>query len=281
MPGPKWRQWRSIQAAVDSCADFHSVPWQRHPALVKVAKRQTTNTGPKQISMDRRSSALILLVGRFASLVNLAGRKIERDFASIGPHKVKAEFSDVRVWILSAIYLGIVMGSYGIGFWLPSLISALGVKDSLMVGPWSVIPNAGGILGMYLFAKSSDRRLERFGHVAFAAVLGAIGLTASAMLGSSIPMAISFLTLATFGIYAALPVFWAIPPIFLAGAASAAGIALINSIGNVAGFVSPFVIGWVKQTTGSSNVGLYVVSVCLICAAAALISIRARFGNKA
>jgi nitrate/nitrite transporter NarK len=91
----------------------------------------------------------------------------------------------------------------------------------------------------------------------------------------------AFLTLATFGIYAALPVFWTIPPLFLAGAASAAGIALINSIGNLAGFVSPSVVGWIKESTGSADNGLYLVSSCLIASALALTSLRRRFAAPA
>lgn len=191
-------------------------------------------------------------------------------------HKVGAGFSDPRVWLLSLIYFGIVMGSYGIGFWLPSLISALGVKGALQIGLWSALPNAAGIAGMLIFARSSDRLRERPVHVAIAALLGAAGLVGSVLSGSGLGLAMACLTLATFGIYAALPVFWTIPPIFLAGAASAAGIAIINSVGNLAGFVSPWIVGWIKDSTGSTNTGLYVIGGCLTAAALALMALRAR-----
>lgn len=204
---------------------------------------------------------------------------VRAEAAGVASHKVGAAFSDPRVWLLSLIYFGVVMGSYGIGFWLPSIISALGVKDPLQIGLWSALPNAAGVVGMIVFARSSDRRRERPLHVALACLLGAMGLVGSVLSGSSMPLAMTFLTLATFGIYAALPVFWTIPPLFLAGAASAAGIALINSIGNLAGFVSPSIIGWIKQTTGSANNGLYLIGACLVMAALLLALLRMRLST--
>jgi sugar phosphate permease len=205
---------------------------------------------------------------------------VRAESSGVAAHKVGAGFSDARIWLLSLIYFGIVMGSYGIGFWLPSLIAAIGVKDPLHIGLWSALPNAAGIIGMIAFARSSDRRRERPLHVATACLLGAAGLAGSVLSGSSVPLAMAFLALATFGIYAALPVFWTIPPVFLAGAASAAGIAIINSIGNLAGFVSPSIVGWIKETTGSANTGLYIIGVCLVAAALALALLRARFAPR-
>jgi nitrate/nitrite transporter NarK len=158
---------------------------------------------------------------------------------------------------------------------------ALGVHGAWQIGLWSAVPNAAGIVGMLIFARNSDRRRERPLHVAIACVLGAVGLAASVLATSSLSLAMVFLTLATFGIYAALPVFWTIPPLFLAGAASAAGIALINSIGNLAGFVSPSVVGWIKGTTGSTDNGLYLVSFCLIASALALTILRRRLAAPA
>lgn len=204
---------------------------------------------------------------------------VSAEAASVKSHKAWAAFSEPRVWLLSLIYFGVVMGSYGIGFWLPSIISSLGVKDPVQIGLWSAIPNAAGIVGMMLFARSSDRRGERPVHMAVACVLGAIGLVGSVLSGSSIPLAMTFLTLAAFGIYAALPVFWTIPPRFLAGAASAAGIALINSIGNLAGFFSPTIVGWIKQNTGSANNGLYVIGACLVTAAFLLVIFKRRLST--
>jgi nitrate/nitrite transporter NarK len=157
----------------------------------------------------------------------------------------------------------------------------LGAHGAWQIGHWNAIPNAAGIVGMLVFASSSNHRRERLLHVAMACVLGAVRLTGSVFAGSSLSLAMGFLTLATFGICAALPVFWTIPPLFLAGAASAAGIALLNSIGNLAGFVSPSVVGWIKESTGSVNNGLYLVSLCLIASALALTFLRRRFAAPA
>lgn len=190
--------------------------------------------------------------------------QLAKDQAGITNKGATSGFREPRVWLLSLIYFGIVMGSYGIGFWLPSLIQAAGVHGAFQVGLWSALPNAAGIAGMLLLARSSDRWRERPLHVAGACVLGAIGLIGSALASDSLILSMAGLTVATFGIYAALPVFWTMPPLFLAGAASAAGIAVINSIGNLAGFVSPSIVGWIKQTTGSADNGLYVISGCLI-----------------
>jgi MFS family permease len=206
---------------------------------------------------------------------------ISADRSASAAHRARSGFFDARVWLLSLIYFGIVMGSYGIGFWLPSLIAALGVHGAWQIGLWSAVPNAAGIVGMLIFARNSDRRRERPLHVASACVLGAVGLASSVLATSSISLAMAFLTLATFGTYAALPVFWTIPLLFLAGAASAAGIALINSIGNLAGFVSPSVVGWIKGTTGSTDNGLYLVSFCLIASALALTILRRRLAAPA
>lgn len=183
-------------------------------------------------------------------------------------------FREPRVWLLSFLYFGIVMGSYGIGFWLPSLIEAIGVHGGLQVGLWSAVPNIAGIIGMLLLSRLSDYWRERPLHVAVACTLGAIGLAISALSGSSFAPGMTGLVLATFGIYAALPVFWTIPPHFLAGAASAAGIAIINSVGNLAGFVSPSIVGWIKQTTGSANHGLLLISGCLVAVAVTLVITR-------
>jgi len=200
--------------------------------------------------------------------------QLKSDQSSVATHDTAGGFREPRVWLLSLIYFGIVMGSYGIGFWLPSLIADIGVTSAVDVGLWSALPNLAGIVGMLVLARTSDFWRERPLHVAVACVVGAIGLIGSALAGPSLGVGMACLSLATFGIYAALPVFWTMPPLFLAGAASAAGIAIINSIGNLAGFVSPFIVGWVKQTTGSANIGLYLISGCLLAVALVLVVAR-------
>jgi sugar phosphate permease len=199
-------------------------------------------------------------------------RRILEEASRADSHNIRQAFTDPRVWLLSAVYFLTTMGFYGIGFWLPSLIAALGVKDVLHIGLLSAIPNAAAIIGMLLLARSSDRMGERRMHFAFGCLLGAAGLVGSVLCASSVPLAMVFLSLATAGIYACLPVFWPIPSAFLAGGASAAGFAVINSIGNFSGFVSPSIVGWIKTTTGSADYGVYALSLCVLAGGVLMIS---------
>lgn len=152
------------------------------------------------------------------------------------------------------------MGLYGVGFWLPTIIKSTGVTDSFMIGLLSAIPYAAAVVGMILIARSADRRRERRWHVALPAALGAIGLLLSVVWAHQTALAMVGLTLATIGILTTLPLFWSLPTAFLGGTAAAAGIALVNSIGNLAGFLSPYMIGWLKQATGSNDAGMVMLA---------------------
>ncbi len=198
----------------------------------------------------------------------------DADQVEAGSHDIRRAFIDPRVWLLSAVYFMVAMGSYGIAFWLPSLIAALGVKSLVDIGFLSAVPNLVAIVGMLLVARSSDRHGERRKHFAFSCLLGAIGLAGSVIFSASVPIAIGFLSLAAAGIFAALPVFWPIPSRFLAGSASAAGLALINSLGSFSGFVSPTIVGWIKNTTGSADNGVYAISACVLFAGILLLAMR-------
>jgi len=203
----------------------------------------------------------------------ILSRRISEEASRADSHNIRQAFTDPRVWLLSAVYFLTTMGFYGIGFWLPSLISALGVKDLLHIGLLSAIPNVAAIIGMLLLARSSDRMEERRVHFAFGCLIGAAGLIGSVLCASSVPVAMLFLSLATAGIYACLPVFWPIPSAFLAGGASAAGFAIINSIGNFSGFVSPSIVGWIKTTTGSADYGVYALALSVLAGGVLMISV--------
>jgi D-galactonate transporter len=182
-------------------------------------------------------------------------------------HSVLGVFKSGKVWFMCLIHFCLVMGAYGIGFWLPTIIKATGVKNALDVGLLTMIPYSAAIIAMVLVSRSADRNDERRWHLAAAAVIGAIGLTFSAIYSDNTVLAMLGLTVATAGIIASLPVFWSLPTAFLGGTAAAAGIALINSVGNLAGFVSPYLIGWIKDVTRSTDIGVYVLAVSLIAAA--------------
>jgi D-galactonate transporter len=190
-------------------------------------------------------------------------RELEDD-APTANLSLRDVFRDGRVWLLSAIYFCIVMGVYGIGFWLPTIIKATGVKGPLDVGLLTAIPYSVSIVAMVFTARRADRTGERRWHVAVPALLGGLGLLLSAVFGSSTTAAMAALTLATAGIMTTLPLFWSLPTAFLGGTAAAAGIALVNSVGNLAGFVSPYLIGYIKDVSHSMAAGMYVLAASLV-----------------
>lgn len=180
-------------------------------------------------------------------------------------------FSNGKVWMLSLIYFSFIMGLYGVSFWLPQLIKSTGVKDVLDIGLLTAIPYSVAAVVMVLMARSSDASGERRWHVAIAALLGAAGLTVSAVYGSNTVIAMMALSVATAGILSTLPLFWTLPTSYLVGTAAAAGIAMINSIGNLAGFVSPYMVGAIKDATQSTALGMYCLAGSLVIGAVLVI----------
>ena len=189
--------------------------------------------------------------------------KVEAEAAEKAPLTVLESLRDRRVWLLSAIYFCIVSGLYGINFWLPTIIKGLGVGDLRAVGLVSAIPWLAAIFCMTLVGWSADRRRERRYHVAVPALLASAGLALSVPLGHQPALAVAALTVALCGLLSALPLSWSLSTSFLGGAAAASGIALINSIGNLSGFVSPYLIGFIRDHTGRTDLGLYFLAVLM------------------
>lgn len=182
------------------------------------------------------------------------------------PHRdLWSGLGDARVWLLSIADFGIVTGLYGINFWLPQMVKGMGYSD-YETGFVVAVPYFVSMIGMVLWGYSSDRSRERVWHVAVAALLAAGGLTVAA-LDYGPMISLGALTVAAVGIYAALSTFWALPPSFLGGTAAAGGIALINSISNLGGFVGPTLMGWFKQETGSYASGMAALSGALVVSA--------------
>jgi MFS family permease len=198
---------------------------------------------------------------------------IENDLATdrqaiVSEHSFKAALADWRVWLSALIYFGIVAGNATIAFWTPSIIKETGVTDTLTIGLLAAIPFVAGTIAMIWNGGHSDRTGERRLHCAIASAIAAAGLAATgALIGSGGPAALAALTVAACGILAAFPVFWTLPQAFLAGTAAAGAIALINSIGNLAGFVAPYLIGISATITNSATSGLYAVAAIELIAA--------------
>jgi predicted MFS family arabinose efflux permease len=186
-----------------------------------------------------------------------------------------------RVWLLCAILFFIVMGTSTVGFWQPTIIRSSGVKDPLMIGLLTTIPYLAALFGMLYAGRSSDRLRERRWHAIVPVLLSIPGFLLCALGGHDPVLAMIGLTIATASIITSLPMFWALPSSFLGGAGAAAGIALINSTGNLASFVGPALLGWLQSTTHSLAAGLILVSASLLIAALMiLIWVPAKMVNR-
>jgi len=167
---------------------------------------------------------------------------------------LRAAFTDKRVLMLAAIQFGFVVCSYGVGIWLPMILKGQGLTN-LATGFISTIPYICATIAMLVWARHVDRGGSKIGNLAASCFLTALGLVGSVLTGSFLPSLIG-LTLALMGATSSRALFWAIPTRFLTGAAAAGGLAFINSIGAIGGFVGPFAMGWLKDATGSFTTGL-------------------------
>jgi len=185
--------------------------------------------------------------------------------------KLLPMFLDPRVWLLAIPDFGIVLGLYGVNLWLPQIVREMGysILQTSFIG---ALPYLAAVFAMVLWGLSSDKRHERIWHVATASLLGAAGLVAAALLHGHVAVLLS-LTVAVCGTYAALAVFWTLPPSFLGGTAAAGGIALINSISNLGGFFGPAIMGWLKQHTGSFAAGMGALALGMIVAAVMVVMV--------
>jgi MFS family permease len=177
-----------------------------------------------------------------------------------------------RVLALSIIYFGAVAANYGTAYWLPQIVKAFGVT-TWENGLISAVPYIIGTIGMVWYGRRSDRHMERKGHAAVALAIAALGIGASALVDDPLLKMIA-LSVGAFGVFAVLPVFWTFPTAFLSGAAAAAGIAVINSIGNLVGFFGPFVMGWLREATGNFAAGLLVIAAFALLAMIVVLLLR-------
>lgn len=168
-----------------------------------------------------------------------------------------------RVLALSLVYFGAVATNYGTAFFLPQIIKGFGGLSNAEVGFVTAIPYLIGTVGMVLWSRSSDATMERKWHTIVAFLLAAIGIAGSTFVDDPV-MKMVALSIGALGVFAVLPVFWTLPTAFLSGASAAAGIAAINSIGNLAGFAGPFAMGWLKDLTGSFSAGLLAIAACAV-----------------
>jgi MFS transporter, ACS family, tartrate transporter len=169
-----------------------------------------------------------------------------------------------KVLLFAVVYTTLAIGIYGLALWMPQIIKGMGLHDPLHIGLVMAIPYLVATICMVLWSRHSDKTGERVWHCAGPLALASIGLISSAYAGSPL-LAMMAITVAAIGLYCSQPVFWAMPTGYLSGVAAAGGIAFINSIGNLGGFVGPFAVGWLKDNTANGfQAGLTFLAVCLL-----------------
>ena len=162
------------------------------------------------------------------------------------------------------------------GFWGPTIIQGLGVQSNTAIGLLSALPNIAAVSCLIYVGRHSDRTLERRYHSALLALTSALGLASIGLFANQPVLAFVALTLGTMGGVSAGAPFWQFPPMLLTGTAAAAGIAFINSIGSFSGWVAPFAVGWLRDITGKTSTGLYIVAVLEILAAVLILAFMPR-----
>ncbi|MDW3685611.1 MFS transporter [Cupriavidus sp. CV2] len=195
-------------------------------------------------------------------------------------HSLGAVFKDRRVWWMCLIYFCFVTGQYALTFWMPTLVKTSGVTGNLNIGLLSAIPFICAIVVMNFLGHSADARRERRWHLIVPALMGAVGFAIAASFTHNTVVAIAALSLAAAGVLTCAPLFWSLPTAFLSGLAAASGIAVVNSVGNLAGFVAPYMVGYLTDLTHSTQSSMYVLSAMLVIGAGLVWLTPAKLVNR-
>jgi MFS family permease len=188
----------------------------------------------------------------------LLARAVESEEKTKHEHRLIDAFKNGKVYLLSAIYFTLVVGVYGIGFWLPTIVEKSGVASYAEIGAVSAIPYGVCAIGMLILSYNSDRTGERRLHYAFNMTAGAAGLALSGVFSHVPELAIFFLSIGTLGVVGSMPLFWPMPAAFLTGTGAAAGIAIINALGNLGGYAGPNIPVWTAFVWQNPSAPLYI-----------------------
>ncbi len=210
---------------------------------------------------------------------------VKQELAQDNQHKeghasVKEFIADKRLWLLAGIYFCVVMGQYAITFWLPTLIRNSGISDNWHIGLLTSLPYMCAIVVMILAGRSGDHFQERRWHLIIPMCAGALALTFATLFASNLTLSLICLCIAASGVLTASSLFWMLPTNFLGGVSAAAGIAAVNSFANLAGFCSPYLIGWVTTNTGSNAIGMFLITAVLIFGASLVLLVPAKLVNR-
>lgn len=230
--------------------------------------------------VDKPEHATWLSDSERALVVDELAAERQRTANDAATHSVLATFKDKRVWVMVLICFCQAVCSYGISFWLPTLVQQLHVGDMRSVGYLTAIPFTVALVIMNLVARSSDHSRERRWHLAVPFLCVALGLVASTFFNSSLGIALFCLSIAAAGAYTTTAMLFAIPGLFLSGVGMAAGIALINCLGGLGGFLSPYIVGLVKDATGSTDNGIYAISAIAVIGALVALTLPKKWVNR-
>ncbi len=201
------------------------------------------------------------------------------NMASVRTDSLRSVLTSGSVWLMGLCYLGIIIGLYGLGFFLPQIIKSFSGLDNTTVGWLAAIPSFCAVIATVYWSHHSDKTGERVWHIATASLIGFVGLVVAAY-ASSPTISLIALCAASGGIMAALATFWSLPTTLLGGASAAAGIALINSIAAAGGFFGPNIMGWLKDATGEYRSGLLVLACSLIVTALIALSFKGALSRQ-
>lgn len=210
----------------------------------------------------------------------LLSRNVAGDNAQKVSHvSIRGFIADRRLWLMASIYFCVVLGQYGLTFWLPTIVRKAGVADPLWVGILTALPYLCAIIALPLVGMSADRRRERRLHLAIPMLVAAAGFATLPLLGS-VAASIVCLSVAAAGILTSSSQFWALPTALLGGMSAAAGIAAVNCFANLAGFFSPAIVGWLNDLTGKSTAGLIFISGAIVLGALLVFLVPAKTVNR-
>ena len=222
---------------------------------------------------DRPSQAKWLSPAEQDWLTATLAQEEQAKTVSARPHTLRpgAALMSGRVWMFALMYFGLIYGLYALAFFLPTIIGGFEARfgthfNVFQKGMITAIPYLPAALALFLWSRSATRRGVRAWHIGVPALIGAVSIPL-ALYMSSPTASIAVITVTACAIFSALPNFWALPARFLSGAAAAAGIALINTVGNLAGFVAPYITGLLKDSTGSYQAPMFIVGAFMLMSA--------------
>jgi D-galactonate transporter len=210
----------------------------------------------------------------------LIANDIAQDQGQTQSHNLRDGFTNPRVWLMCTIYFFFAIGLYGTGFFLPTLIKNSGATDPLLIGMLSMLPYAAATIVMIVVSRSSDALRERRWHITAPALIGAVSWLVAVAYSHDLVIAMIALTIVTSCVIVTISQFWCLPTAILSGAAAAAGIAVINSLGNLSGFLGPFFIGWVSDKTHSTDIGLYVMAASIAIGGLLVLRVKKELVNR-